>query len=67
MPSCCSKCTGVPEPALVLHFPPSAYRVVEGDELMEWQRQVQDRLGLLFDVGSVSGTGAAYRCDSDIE
>ena len=61
---------------IVLRFPPSAYRVVEGDELKEWRREVQDRLGLNFDVGSGSGTvtfckrggsGAAYRCDCDYE
>lgn len=61
---------------IVLRFPPSAYRVVEGDELKEWHREVQDRLGLNFDVGSGSGTvtfcrrggtGAAYRCDCDYE
>ena len=61
---------------IVLRFPPSAYRVVEGDELKEWQREVQDRLGLTLDIGSGSGTvsfckrggtGAAYRCDCDYE
>lgn len=62
---------------VVLRFPPSAYRAVEPDELKKWHAEVRDRLGLDFDIGGGSGatvsfcqrggTGAAYRCDSDIE
>ncbi|WP_020210922.1 hypothetical protein [Gilvimarinus chinensis] len=61
---------------VVLKFPPAAYRPVEPEELKEWRAEVADRLGLDFDIGPNSGgtisfcrrggTGAAYRCDSDI-
>ena len=62
---------------VVLRFPPSAYRTVDPDELQEWQKEVADRLGIKFDIGGGSGgtvsfcerggSGAAYRCDSDID
>jgi hypothetical protein len=66
-----------PKQPVVLHFPPSAYKVVQGDELKQWQREIKARLGLVFDVGGASAatvtyyqrgrTGLAYRSDSDIE
>lgn len=61
---------------VVLRFPPTAYRTIEPEEIDEWRKEVADRLGLDFDIGSGSGgtisfctrggSGAAYRCDSDI-
>ncbi len=62
---------------VVLRFPPSAYRVVQADELEQWQQEIKDQLCLVFDLGEASvgtvtysergGSGAAYRSDSDIE
>ncbi|MDX6749607.1 hypothetical protein SH611_07305 [Geminicoccaceae bacterium 1502E] len=62
---------------VVLRFPPSAYRAVEPDELEAWHKEVADRLGLTFDIGGGSGgtvtfckrggSGAAYRCDCDVD
>lgn len=61
---------------VVLRFAPSAYRMVEPHELEEWHKEIVDRLGASFDIGGGSGgtvtfckrggSGAAYRCDSDI-
>ncbi|WP_049721756.1 hypothetical protein [Gilvimarinus polysaccharolyticus] len=61
---------------LVLRFPPTAYRTIEPDEIEEWRKEVAERLGLDFDIGPNSGgtvsfcqrggSGAAYRCDSDL-
>jgi len=62
---------------VVLRFSPSSYRSVEPKELKEWHAEVSDRLGSSFDIGpgfggpisfcERGGSGAAYRCDSDIE
>ena len=62
---------------VVLRFTPSSYRAVEPNELKEWQRDVAERLGQNFDIvpggaGTISfckrgGSGAAYRCDSDMD
>lgn len=71
------KTVAFPKQPVVLHFPPSAYKVVQGDELKQWQRETKERLGLVFDVGGASAATVtyyqrgrsrlAYRSDSDIE
>lgn len=62
---------------VVLRFSPTAYRPVEPEEIDEWRKEVADRLGLNFDIGPNSGgtisfckrggSGAAYRCDCDMD
>lgn len=71
------KVVAFPKGPVVLRFPPSAYRVVQADELKQWQQEIKDQLGLVFDVDGASagtvtyyargGSGTAYRHDSDIE
>ena len=61
----------------VLNFPPQAYRNVRADEVEAFTRDLKKRFGLVSDIGGASGgtvsfctrgeTGAAYRCDSDMD
>lgn len=66
-----------PQQPVILRFTPEAYKVVEPEDLGDWQREIASRLGLDFEVSADAtatvsfckrgGTGAAYRCDSDVE
>lgn len=61
----------------VLSFPPQTYRNIRADEVESFTKDLQQRLGLVSDIGGASsgtvsfckrgGTGAAYRCDSDMD
>lgn len=62
---------------VVLNFPPVAYEILtEPDQLKEWTHDLRQRFGMNLELtgastGTVSfcqrgGTGAGYRCDSDV-
>jgi len=61
----------------VLNFPPQAYRHIRTDEVESFTKDLQRRFGLVSDIGGASGgtvsfcirggTGAAYRCDCDMD
>mgnify|MGYP007120037714 CR=1 FL=1 len=62
---------------MVMRFPPVSYQRVKPEQFDAWKKEIEERLGSSFDIGAGGGgtisfcerggSGAAYRCDSDVE